>query len=212
MKWLARAPLVWLVLAAGVAMGQAARRGLYEVGLPADPHPKQVARLEIASSPCADRAGSRWYRLAATKVGGETFTIWFSSSANPFRAEANEGVAIHRYLLQEPNQPATEYVDERTGEALPPVFGFVEKLLPRAGASDDGPLFERGTYLGHPLTLREVLAPEAATPPLSVRRLTLRSDLIVGTSRNFRDDGTGRKDPKANYNFVHVYQRTTTTR
>ena len=42
----------------------------------------------------------------------------------------------------------------------------------------------------------------AGLQPIAVRRLVLRSDLIVGTSRNFRDDGKGRKDPKANYNFV----------
>ncbi|UCD50069.1 MAG: hypothetical protein JSW27_21375 [Phycisphaerales bacterium] len=201
MKWLGRSTLALLLSAAGPAWGQVGQRGLYAVGLPPNPHPKQVARLEIATSPCPESTGTRWYRLRATKINDQALTVWFCADANPFRPGPSAAMTVHRYLLQEPNQPPTEYVDQRTGKALVPVFGFVEKLLPRTDY-DGPPLFKKGTYLGQPLSLQKTLEPQDASPPPPVRTLVLRSDLIVGTSRNFRDDGTGRKDRKANYNFV----------
>ncbi len=192
--------VVVLLLSHGmVAFGQSAQRAFYETQLSADPHPKQVARLEIAVSLCSDETGSVWYRLTGTKVSGQTFTIWFSAIGHPFQ---DDKVTIDRYLLQEPNQPPTEYVDQRTGQAMLPIFGFVENLLPRSDQPSDTTLFETGTYLGLPLRRVTKLEPQSAAPPSSIRKLVFRSDLIVGTSRNFRDDGQGRKDPKANYNFV----------
>ena len=193
---------VGLALVATGAAGQTERRGLYEIGLPENPHPRQVAQLEIATSPCSEAAASRWYRLTGTKVNGQAFTVWFCADGDPFRPGANEAITIHRYVLQEPGRPPTAYVDRRTGEALLPVFGFVKKLLPRADAADAPLPFEHGSYLGRPLTLQRRLDPEDASPPPEVQRLVLRSDLIIGTSRNFRDDGRGRKDPKANYSFI----------
>jgi len=191
-----------LLSLAGVTPSQAAQRALYEAKLPAAPHPQQVAQVEITTSGGTQPAGSRWYRLAATKVDGQTLTLWFCADANPFRPDACEPITIHRYILQEPHQPPTEYVDQRTGRALLPVFGLVARLLPRASTTDNVLLFEHGMYLGHPLHRVRVLDPQDAAPPAGLRKLALRSDLIVGTSRNFRDDGTGRKDLKANYQFV----------
>ncbi len=39
-------------------------------------------------------------------------------------------------------------------------------------------------------------------PPADVLWLEFRTDLLVGTSRNFRDDGRGRQNRKDNYNFI----------
>ncbi len=129
-------------------------------------------------------------------------TFWFRTDANPFGPQAAETIDIDRYILQESGQPPTEYVDQRTGEALLPAFGFVDRLLPRADTSTGTAPFESGTYLGQSLRLRSGLEPEDASPPSEIRRLVLRSDLIIGTSRNFRDDGKGRKDRKSNYTYI----------
>jgi len=177
----------------------ASERALYQAQLPADAHPKQVARLEIAASPCLDKVDSAWYRLTGTKVNGQVFSVWFLAAGDPFR---NEAIHVDRYLLQEPDQQATEYIDGHTNKAMLPIFGFVEKLLPRANGPGDATLFQTGTYLGLPLKRVKILEPQDAAPPTGVRKLVFRSDLIVGTSRNFRDDGKGRKDTKTNYNFV----------
>lgn len=177
-------------------------RALYEADLPGIPHPKQVAMLEIAVSPNPDPAGGRWFRLSATKINGDSLTLWFLTHAKPFSPASEKDISIERYILQEPGESPVEYVDRRTGKALVPVFGFAENLLPRGPAEPDRVLFEKGTYLGHPLVRRKELAPVKAAPPSSLRKLSVRSDLLIGTSRNFRDDGAGRKTKKANYTYV----------
>ena len=176
-------------------------RALYEARLPDNPHHKQVASLEIAVSPCRDKPACNWYRLAGTKVNGDTFTIWFLADANPFSAGPWNNITFHRYILQEPNEPPIEYINQRTGKALLPLFHFIDALLPH-GESGEGPLSEKGTYLGHPLIRKKVLEPMTIQPPPNVTGLAFRTDLIIGTSRNFRDDGKGRKSRKDNYNYV----------
>jgi hypothetical protein len=47
-----------------------------------------------------------------------------------------------------------------------------------------------------------VLEPTYIQLPSRITKLVFRSDLIIGTSRNFRDDGKGRESRKANYNYV----------
>jgi len=192
----------FLLVQTGISWSRSGERALYDVDAPDDSHPQQVALLEIAVSPCSAQPGSHWYRLVVTKANGRTLTVWLCADANPLTPDARRRITIHRYILQEPQQPATEYIDERTGTALLPVFGFVEKLLPQAQTQDTSVLFEKGTYLGQPLHRCRTLDPVDASPPASVRRLVLRSDLVIGTGRNFRDDGTGRKDRKADYRYV----------
>ncbi|MBN2128693.1 MAG: hypothetical protein JW741_04325 [Sedimentisphaerales bacterium] len=183
-------------------LGQSAERALYEAKLPANAHPKQIARLEIATSPGPEPDLGNWYHLTAAKVNGDTFDVWFLANGGPFSLPGHGDVAIHRYVLQEPNQPPTEYIDRRTGDALVPLFDFVEKLLPHGETTPGRALFDRGTYLGHPLLRTRTLEPKTAAPPPVLRKLVLRNDLIVGTSRNFRDDGKGRKDKKSNFNYI----------
>jgi hypothetical protein len=183
------------------AVADSPERGLYRAELPDSPHPKRVAQLEIAVTSSSGSAG-KWYRLAGTKVNGDSFSIWFLAEGEPFSSESEKDVIVRRYILQEPNQPPVEYVDRRTGNALVPLFGFVKNLLPQGTSASGGALFEKGTYLGRPLIRHEVLEPLDVQPPDRARKLILRSDLIVGTSRNFRDDGTGRKSREANYTYI----------
>ena len=182
--------------------GQLPVRALYKAVLPEKPHHKQVASVEIAIAPCSVQSGCDWYRLTGTKVGGDSFSIWFLADANPFFAGSAENITFCRYILQEPNELPIEYVDRHTGGALLPLFRFVEELLPRADSGDQQALFEKGTYLGHPLIRREVLEATGIQPPSQITKLVFRSDLIIGTSRNFRDDGSGRKSREANYSYV----------
>ncbi|MBW8041894.1 MAG: hypothetical protein FVQ85_18100 [Planctomycetes bacterium] len=185
-----------------ICAGQKPARALYETILPANPHDKQVASVEIATAPCSAKPGCNWYQLTGTKVNKKSFTIWFLSDANPFSAGPQKKITFHRYILQEPNKSPLEYIDQRTGKALLPLFHFAEELLPRAKDGNENTLFEKGTYLGHPLIRKKALEPTAIQLPSGITQLLLRSDLIIGTSRNFRDDGKGRKSRKDNYNYV----------
>lgn len=185
----------------GCGSGQRPVCALYEAVLPDNPHDKLVASVEIAMAPSSDKAGCNWYRLTGTKVNRESFTIWFLADGDPFSASPND-INFYRYILQEPNQSPLEYIDRRTEKAMLPLFHFIEELLPRAGEGSQKPLFEEGTYLGHPLIRKKVLKPTAVQLPTGITRLRFRSDLVIGTSRNFRDDGKGRKSRKDNYHYV----------
>ncbi|UCG55974.1 MAG: hypothetical protein JSU70_14010 [Phycisphaerales bacterium] len=206
LKVVATAALV-TVAATARAAGQLPGLARYRAVLPENPHAKQVASLEIGVAPASDRPGCNWNRLTATKVNGDSFTIWLLTDADPFTSTAPEEIAYHRYILQEPGRSPIEYIDRRTGRALPPLFGFAEQLLPRANGTSQQTLFEKGTYLGHLLVRAKTLEPTDVRPPKSVTRLTFRSDLIIGTGRNFRDDGKGRKSRKDNYNYVPFTER-----
>jgi hypothetical protein len=190
-----------MLCVAGCSAGQRPVRALYEAVLPDSPNGKQVVSVEITISPSSDGVGCSWYQLTGTKVNRESFTIWFLADDDPFVASLND-ITFYRYILKEPNESPLEYIDERTGKAMLPLFHFVRELLPRAEEGAQKPLFEKGTYLGHPLILKKVLTPTAVKIPSGITQLRFRSDLIIGTSRNFRDDGKGRKSSKDNYNFV----------
>jgi len=191
-----------MLFVARVSAGQVSARVLYEAVLPESPHDKQVASVEIATAPCSAKPGCNWYQLKGTKVNRDSFIIWFLADANPFSAGSRKNITFHRYILQEPHKTSIEYIDERTGKALLPLFDFEEELLPGALGGNQKSFFEKGTYLGHPLIRKKVLEPTAIELPSRIIQLILRSDLIIGTSRNFRDDGKGRKSKKDNYNYV----------
>jgi hypothetical protein len=191
-----------MLFAALVSAGERPTRVLYEAGLPDNPHDKQVASVEIAVAPCSDKPGCSWYQLTGTKINGPSFSIWFLTDANPFSAGSRQNAIFYRYILQEPNQPPIEYIDQRTGRALLPLFRFVDALFPRAESQGSGPLFTRGKYLGHSLIRKKVLDPTSVRLPPEVAQLVFRSDLVIGTSRNFRDDGKSRKTKEDDYNYV----------
>lgn len=196
------AAVLFISASAPQARGRLSGLARYRAVLPENRHPKQVASLDIAVSPAADPPGGSWYRLAGTKVNGDSFTIWLLADANPFTATAAKEITYHRYILQEPDQTPIEYIDQETGRALLPLFGFTEQLLPHTDGTSKQTLFEEGTYLGHPLVRAEALEPTDVRPPNGVTKLTFRTDLIIGTGRNFRDDGKGRKSRKDNYDYV----------
>ncbi len=177
-------------------------RALYKADLPVNPHPKLIERVEIAVDRAPDRPNLNWCRISCTKVGGESFTIWLLADTRPFSAASAKKAEFVRYIIQEPGQSPVEYINQRTGKALLPLFNFREELLPRAAAQSDEILFEQGSFLGHPLVRREILSPQPVAPPDNVTQLILDPDLLIGTSRNFRDDGKGRKSEKDNYNYI----------
>jgi hypothetical protein len=172
---------------------------MYRAVLPDNAHPMQAAAVEI-SVDAAPEPGGGWFSLRCTKKDGGSFSLWLLAEGNPFAT--GEKVVIHRYILQEGDQPPIEYVEKRSGRALLPIWGFVDELLPKAAAGEETLLFERGRYLGHPLVRERFLDSEEVRPPADVERVVLNSELLIGTSRNFRDDGTGRKTRKDNYNYV----------
>jgi len=178
---------------------------LYKAVLPPNAHPKLVDTVEIAVGPPeAGEPNLLWFRVACTKVNKDAFTIWFLADGNPFSAHSNRTINFVRYILQEPGRTPIEYVEQRSGRALLPLFYFREKLLPRSTVDSNEPLFEKGSFLGHPL-IRSAQGAAAPQVPPTVTfggKLVLNPELLIGTGRNFKDDGAGRKSPTDNYNYV----------
>lgn len=177
-------------------------RALYKATLPADPHPKLVESVEIGADSAARKVDRYWYEMTFRKVSGDSMRLWLLCNGHLFSAESPKKVDILRYIIQEPGQSPVEYVNERTGKALLPMFDLQEKLLPRVAGQGDGLLFEKGTFLGHPLVRSEILDAQPVAPPENITKLILNPELLIGTSRNFRDDGQGRKSEKDNYNYI----------
>lgn len=188
----------WTVVAAAQTI-----RVEYEVMLPDKPNGQNVLQVEIAIEP--QGAEGFWVRLTGTKVDGQMYRVWFLADRLPFAAEP-KAVTISRYILQEPGREPIEYVDSRTGKTVIPLFDFVGQLIPRTQEAIRESLFEKGTYLGLPIVRKSSQSTSGIQPSESVQRLELRSDLLIGTSRNFRDDGTPRKSKQDNYAFVPFTQ------
>ncbi len=190
------------VLQVSVGADKLPIRAVFEATLPEEPHLKLVERVEIAADSAMGQAGLYWYEITCRKVSGDSFRLWLLANGHPFSGGSEKKADFLRYILQEPNQPPIEYVNERSGKALLPMFDLRERLLPRPTEQGNGLLFEKGTFLGHPLIRSEILDAEPVLPPKDIVKLTLNPDLLIGTSRNFRDDGTGRKSEKDNYNYI----------
>ncbi len=194
----------WIVLAAGMSAAAAETVSVqYDVVLPDNPHGQNVRQVEVAVQP--QGAEGFWIRLTGTKVNGDVYRVWFLADRVPFAAEPKT-VTISSYILQEPGREAVEFVDARTGKTVIPLFDFIGQLIPRTQGAIGESLFEKGMYLGLPIGRTSSAAATDIRPPKKVTRLALRSDLLIGTSRNVRDDGAPRKSKKDEYVYVPFTQ------
>ncbi|HOW70549.1 MAG TPA: hypothetical protein PKY77_08110 [Phycisphaerae bacterium] len=119
-----------------------------------------------------------------------------------------EALQFRRYLLRIPEtSEVLEYRKVHGGEPLlPPWFDFARYFLPQrakgSGLTDGAP--ETCEYLGHVLTLRHV-GRNVPWTPLKPKVLELDPELLVSTSRNFKDT-EGRRLPqtpqKQNYQYT----------
>ncbi|MBL7153344.1 MAG: hypothetical protein ISS79_06480 [Phycisphaerae bacterium] len=174
----------------------------YTATLPADPHPKLVKSVKIVVCSAPGREELYWYEITCLKVSGDSLKLWLLTDGHPFAGSSAKKVNFLRYIVQEAGQSPIEYVNIRSGKALLPMFGLAEKLLPRATGDSEGLLFNKGTFLGHPLVHVPTFGKPYVALPKGIRKLFFNPDLLIGTSRNFRDDGKGRKSEKDNYNYI----------
>ena len=134
-----------------------------------------------------------WWRLEAFSGDRRRFSIDLLADGLDFLHPGAPPVRVHRYLLTDEDGAVFDYVDAATGGALLPKLGLFTHLTPRAASVDDPglPLFERGSWLGKPV--HRAAAGTGASPAevSGARRLTLDSQILVGTSRSFRDDRSG---------------------
>ena len=135
-----------------------------------------------------------WWRLEAFSGDRRRFSIDLLAGGLDFLHPGAPPVRVHRYLLTDEDGAIFEYVDAASGEALLPKVGFFTHLTPRASSVEDPglPLFERGSWLGKPVHRTDSGQGASRAEVSGSQRLALDSQVLVGTSRSFRDDGSGR--------------------
>lgn len=153
-----------------------------------------VEAIEIVLGPAETVRGAayRWWELAIQQKGAIILRARFLSDRVPMRDGGGVPADIERYLLDEDDYPAVEYIHAETGRALLPRFDFLEDFIPNPRPHHEAPggFVPSGRYLGHALALRET--GHRAWSPLDAKPLLMQADLLIGTGRTFKDDGSGR--------------------
>lgn len=147
-----------------------------------------IVLLGIEAGVAGGGGDAYWLQLQATKVDGAVLTATVLVD-DPRLSPARTGnTRVLRYIYQEGHEQPVEYVDAVRGTAVTTVFGLVPNFFPVFDEADlrDTLFPDRGTYLGLPIVKRETRKVTAAVPS-DVLRLELDPELIIGTSRNFRD-------------------------
>ena len=160
--------------------------------------------LSIVDDPATAADSALWWRLEAHAGDDRRFTVEILTSRLHFLHPGSPAVNVRRYLLTPPAGSPIEYVDAGNGDALLPRLGFFAHLTPRASAVDDAdmPFFRAGEWLGKPLRRVDQGTGAAEVRVDDVRRLVLDDDVLIGTSRSFRN-----RDPGRLYEPVADWQR-----
>ncbi|HOA72968.1 MAG TPA: hypothetical protein PL151_19150 [Phycisphaerae bacterium] len=155
------------------------------------------------------QVGVWWQLEARTDPDAEPlFQLQALTNRDPLRGTA-EPLSFHRYILHLPATNETlEYRNVHTGRALLPGWtDFSRHFVPVAakGARSPDGVPQTCGYLGHVLTLKHIGRDVPWKPLDSAKVLELNPELLVGTSRNFRDAECRRlpqKPERQNYSYV----------
>ena len=153
-----------------------------------------------------------WFQLDAFSEDERVYTIALLVPSLDFLYRCGADVDVFRYLLFPAEGNPLEYVSKSTGKAIIPMLNFFKNLMPHAKNvhEPEMPLFLEGTYLGH-LMHRVKKGRNAKLLPIEeARRLELDADVLIGNSRSYKDDGSGRiywpgkEAPQGNpdYNYI----------
>ncbi len=193
--------LVAFITFSAAIRAQSGGGAVYEVDLPDECSRSLVETVRVDVSPAGAPAGCFWHRIKCTKLDDSGFTLWILADGASLDPNASGNTNFRRYIFQETGRNAVEYINARTQKALLPLFDFTGELLPRPDTGS-WPSFEKGTFLGHRLRRKASYESGFVDMPRVIVKLVLNPDLLIGTSRNFRDDGSGRPSAEANYNYV----------
>ncbi len=146
-----------------------------------------------------------WWQMEAEKPDGSRFVVQALSERAPMTSENGDIGIVFRYLFQQQGHPTVEFVNQATGLAYLPMFGFREALIPtpRFRGNLVGPFLGTGNYLGQALAARANGTSGKWLDLQPITKLALDDDLLIGTSRTFRDDGKG-QDKDREYHYVEL--------
>ena len=146
-----------------------------------------------------------WWQMAARKKDGGEFVVQALSQHAPMTTESGDVGLVFRYRFQQHGRPTLEYVDEATGLAYLPIFGFREALIPTPRSSQRtlSGFMNAGNYLGQALAVHGSGRGGKFADLGPITRILLNDDVLIGTARMFKDDGTGQDEDKE-YRYVEL--------
>lgn len=146
-----------------------------------------------------------WWQMSVDDAAGRRFDVQALSERAPMTTPAGDIGAVFRYVFRQRDCPALEYVNRQTGLAHLPRFGFRDGLIPtpRSVHGARGPFLGTGNYLGQALAVADSGTGGEWLDLGPVTVLTLDDDLLIGTARMFRDDGTG-QDESREYRYTEL--------
>lgn len=193
---LACVPLVgWFISAGNLAAADASATRARYLALTALPHtPPPFVSADFIFGP-PEKTGAQagqWWQLEArtNQAAPPLFQLRALTDGNPLDPPARP-IKFKRYILRLPATGETlDYRDVHTGDALLPGWQDFERwFIPRAADSSrrQNGLPETCELLGHILTLSGASASEPWPEWPDIQRLDLDRELLVGTSRPFKD-------------------------
>lgn len=211
------AMLLWTLIICGPVSADPAhsRSVSYHVLGPGERSKRLVVDLRLTELGRVERDGAPYvdWQMDLELGDGRRISVRAESKRMPMTSTDGCG-AFASYQVRLPEGEAYRYRDERTGMAVLPKVAFRELFLP---TPDEESVLVDG-YRGSGMLLGHIILLDRGTPasarvdsrevvPVSdAKTLDLRPDLIIGTSRNFKDDGTGRPTPTANYTYVNFVE------
>ncbi len=203
-----------VLVTAGLASPTPGKHGHYAALTCKSGTPAPFAAVDLVYGPIEQVGGASfvWWQLEV-HGGGEgaaepLLQLQALTSHDPLSAPT-QALTFQRYVLTIPETGETlEYRNVRSGRALLPGWGgFEQRFIPRraAGSGEQEGLARTADFLGHVLTLQHVGSGVAWKPLENVRVLELDPELLIGTSRNFKDKEGHRlpqKPERQNYTYV----------
>lgn len=169
------------------------------------PTPIDTVTLTIGPSARIEGTDAVWWQMSVKKTDGSDFVVQALSERAPMSAENGDIGIIFRYIFRQADKPALEFVNETTGLAYLPMFGFREALIPtpRFACTFVGPFLSTGNYLGQALAAHAHGTEGKWLDLQPITKLVLNDDVLVGTARMFKDDGSGPDEDKE-YKYVEL--------
>ena len=139
-----------------------------------------------------------WWQMAAEKKDTKKFVVQALSQRAPMTTESGDIGVVFKYRFQQEGRPALEYVNEATGLAYLPTFGFREALIPTPRSSQKtlAGFIRTGNYLGQALAVHGSGRGGKLANLGPITQIVLNDDILIGTGRMLKDDGTGQAENK----------------
>lgn len=156
--------------------------------------PPVVSYLTIAVGAVEkmEKSDAQWWQITAEKADGRKLTVTALSDRVPMTGKDGDIGVVYRYIFTEQDRTPLEYVNESTGLAYLPMFGFRDGLIPTPRFTNyTGAFIGTGNYLGQAMAVADFGTNGKPLVINSLMRIVLNDDVLIGTSRMFKDDGTG---------------------